>query len=231
MELVDEYPRQLVVMSGAASISGGLLWIAAVTYLQFGTAGVIWYPGVSFLHDLLSVFAPLLLLTGLFGVYVLDRDNSFWLGKIGLLGSFLGIALITWQNFYYFWLGGRFGGVLNQIDPGPYIGYWFESTSLGMLVSCFGITLLRIANRKARSLGKSMTFLAIDACLIWLVSTTITIPRLYDFVKEDNLETTLARFGGFAGLLALFGVGWIWMGIGLMRSSVEPARQFTIREG
>src|SRR4051812_28958974 len=94
MYVVEERSSKLILQCGVASIWGGLLWIAAVAYLQFGTSGIIWYPGVSFLHDLLSIISPLLLLVGQFGVYVLHKNDSYWLSNIGLLCSSLGLTII-----------------------------------------------------------------------------------------------------------------------------------------
>lgn len=227
--LVGRSASKLVARGGVACILSGGLWIAVVAYLQMLDMGVV---DNSYFKALFYIAPLLFMLDGLLAVYALNMKAPGRLGSIGVWLSALGIGIATWQNFDYFWLGqdvhlvnmlGRDFYLINIFYSWPIIAEWFFSMGLGLFIFTLGITTLSIANLRTRALPKQS--------MLYLAATSIAM-TLNGFVPiMGYIANDIVYWNGlFAITLMLFGIGWIWLGVSLLKFRTKVVNQAVVMQ-
>jgi hypothetical protein len=174
----------------ACVMAGGVLWALSplgihISELKFHTPNVFWR---------LFPSAPLLLLAGLIGLYLIFFGRSGWLERVGFLLALLGLALILVCDVGQFWLG------LNDryIMTAPAYGAF----RAGLVVFAAGSILLGVAAGRDRMLP------------VWC-ALPFAIGALCGLISFFG---DLGRLG--AALWILFGLGWAWLGFTFLTRGV-----------
>jgi hypothetical protein len=174
-------------------VPGGVLWVLSpvgvyISDLRFHTPNVFWK---------LFPSAPLLLLAGLVGLYLLVSSRSGWLGKVGFLLALLGLVMILGGDVGEFWL--KLDDRYIMMAPA------YRTFRIGLIVLAVGCVLLGVAAGRDRTvpLWGALPFAVGGLC------------GLVSFSRD------LGRFG--TALWMLFGLAWTWLALVLL---VEGIRRF-----
>ena len=197
--------RRLRICGIAASVAGLLL--LSWGYLHTGPAYVYWGSGHPYLDAMtaaLSLVVPLLFFVGLTGIHIwcegrVDRlaESGFVLGMIGsAVGAIRGVEnAIGWYDAYV-------TGYENSTAFGWLVPSWIDWAP----ILYAGLTVSGIAAVGTKALG----------ILRYLPPTVAAIGWVYYFTDEFGAGgMRLVHIG--AG--ALFGLGWVALGAGLVAAS------------
>jgi hypothetical protein len=222
-----DFRLRLAFWGSRACIMGGTLWI-----LILGCRYLLSYHyllplpvdsrvlSTLPLHEGTFVVSILLMLGGGLGLYAMYGGSVGVWGRISLVISFLGLAVAVCQNFYDYWLGQRWGGVIIDFYLEFWtIPWWFDSAEWGLFVFSLGFTLFAIFGFRRKGFrSDSLLFLAASAMPLFICTL------IYRFLLTDldygstDMAPIALVFGGFTALLALFGASWIGLGIILLRT-------------
>lgn len=189
----------LLRWSGLLVVPGGVLWAlspigVAISETLFNTPNIFWKAFPS---------APLILLVGLVGLHLKISRPSGGFGPSGGSGALetvgagvvlLGLLLTLLGSVGEFWLGTDNAFIMTA--PG------YRAFRLGLLVFAAGSVLLGVAVGRDRSLPVAFALPFALASLCGLVS----------------FSADLNAFG--AALWIAFGLGWAWLGVGLLADPV-----------
>jgi hypothetical protein len=176
----------LLKWSGILCVPGGALWALAPTgvYISnfaFHTPNVFW-----------KIFwpAPLLLLLGLVGLQLRQRERSGLLEKIGCLVAAVGLILVMAGDIGLYWLG--IDDIFIVTAPA------YNTFRIGLIVLAVGSILFAVTSPRDGALPSWGLLPFVLGSLCGLVS----------FSRD---------FGTFGTVLwILFGVGWAWLGLSLV---------------
>ncbi|HEY6579714.1 MAG TPA: hypothetical protein VIZ60_01155 [Rubrobacter sp.] len=176
----------LLKWSGILCVPGGALWALAPTgvYISnfaFHTPNVLW-----------KIFwpAPLLLLLGLIGLQLRQRERSGLLEKIGCLVAAVGLILVMAGDIGLYWLG--IDDIFIVTAPA------YNTFRIGLIVLAVGSILFAVTSPRDGALPSWGLLPFVLGSLCGLVS----------FSRD---------FGTFGTVLwILFGVGWAWLGLSLV---------------
>jgi hypothetical protein len=176
----------LLKWSGILCVPGGALWALAPTgvYISnfaFHTPNVFW-----------KIFwpAPLLLLLGLIGLQLRQRERSGLLEKIGCLVAAVGLILVMAGDIGLYWLG--IDDIFIVTAPA------YNTFRIGLIVLAVGSILFAVTSPRDGALPSWGLLPFVLGSLCGLVS----------FSRD---------FGTFGTVLwILFGVGWAWLGLSLV---------------
>jgi hypothetical protein len=172
--------------SGILCVPGGALWALSptgvyVSNFAFHTPNVFW-----------KVFwtAPLLMLLGLMGLQLRQRDRSGLLQKLGFLVAAVGLVLVIVGDIGLYWLG--IDDTFIVTAPA------YNTFRIGLIVLAVGSILFAVTSPRDGALPSWGLLPFVLGSLCGLIS----------FSRD------LGTFG--AVLWILFGVGWAWLGLSLL---------------
>jgi hypothetical protein len=174
----------------ACASAGGVLWALSPLGIQLSE---LKYHTPNVFWKLFFP-APLLLMIGLVGLYLWVAGRSGWLEKAGLFTALLGTVLIVSGDVGKFWLG--LDETYLMTAPA------YRAFRLGLLLLAAGCILFGVATGRNRTLP------------VW-GALPFAIGALCGVV---SFSRDLGSFG--TALWILFGIGWAWIGLGLLAKSV-----------
>lgn len=164
-------------------IPGGALW--ALTPLGIQLADQRLPSGSARFWQLFSL-APMLLLVGLAGVWLVGCLGSGWIARLSLVAACLGLLIVVFGNVGQFWFG------LDDIYPVTAPAY--RAFRIGLLVLAVSAATLGVSSAYERALP-------IWAALPFTVAAFCGLVAFLGGVEELG-----------PGLWSAFGAGWIWLG-------------------
>ena len=179
-----------------ACVPGGALW--ALTPLGIQLADQRLPAGSDRFWQLFSA-APILLLIGLAGLWVVGFLGSGKVARLGALAAGFGLALVVVGNVGQFWL--NLDGVYPVTAPA------YRSFRIGLLVLAVSAIVLGVnsAYQKALPLWAALPFTVAAVC---------------------GLAAFLVEVGGIGpGLWSAFGAGWIWLGFSVVVALLAALRR------
>jgi hypothetical protein len=172
--------------SGILCVPGGALWALSptgvyVSNFAFHTPNVFW-----------KMFwtAPLLMLLGLMGLQLRQRDRSGLLQRLGFLVAAVGLVLVIVGDIGLYWLG--IDDTFIVTAPA------YNTFRIGLIVLAVGSILFAVTSPRDGVLPSWGLLPFVLGSLCGLIS----------FSRD------LGTFG--AVLWILFGVGWAWLGLSLL---------------
>ena len=172
--------------SGILCVPGGALWALSptgvyVSNFAFHTPNVFW-----------KMFwtAPLLMLLGLMGLQLRQRDRSGLLLRLGFLVAAVGLVLVIVGDIGLYWLG--IDDTFIVTAPA------YNTFRIGLIVLAVGSILFAVTSPRDGALPSWGLLPFVLGSLCGLIS----------FSRD------LGTFG--AVLWILFGVGWAWLGLSLL---------------
>ena len=172
--------------SGILCVPGGALWALSptgvyVSNFAFHTPNVFW-----------KMFwtAPLLMLLGLMGLQLRQRDRSGLLQRLGFLVAAVGLVLVIVGDIGLYWLG--IDDTFIVTAPA------YNTFRIGLIVLAVGSILFAVTSPRDGALPSWGLLPFVLGSLCGLIS----------FSRD------LGTFG--AVLWILFGVGWAWLGLSLL---------------
>lgn len=174
-------------LAALACVPGGVLW--ALTPLGIRIAEERLPEGNDRFWQLFPS-APLLLLVGLAGLWFLRYVGSGWLGRMGVVGAFIGLVLVISGNVGQFWL--------DLDDTFAVLAPAYRTFRMGLVLLAVGAVVFGAAAVRDRALP------------FWAVLPFVvaSICGLIAFLRD------LGAPG--AGLWAAFGAGWVWLGFSVV---------------
>jgi hypothetical protein len=132
----------LVRWGGIAAVVAGLVWIVLVLFSPRDASDVLFFSGSS--GKVIFIVALLSQVTGIAGLYVLQRGRHGRFGAVGALVAFVGFAIELIFVVVVSLGGGEGGGMVSLVLA--------LLLALGVIVSFVGLALLGIAILRMRTL-------------------------------------------------------------------------------
>lgn len=178
-------------MIALACLGGGILWVLSplgirLSEYKFKSPNVFWK---------LFPSAPLLILIGLIGLYILTRQRSGWLEKFGLWIAVLGTMLV---------IAGDIGKFYLMLDN-TYImsAPAYRTFRAGLDLMAAGVVVFGVGAGRDGTLP------------VWGA-----LP--FAIASLAGLISVAREFGDFGVMLWIaFGAGWVWLGLILLASPLE----------
>jgi hypothetical protein len=142
MEGLQMSSSNLVRWGGIAAVVAGLVWIVLVLFSPQDAADVLFFSGSS--GKVIFIVALLSQVTGIAGLYVLQRGRHGRIGAVGALVAFVGFAIELIFVVVVSLGVGEGGGMVSLILA--------LLLALGVMVSFVGLALLGIAILRMRTL-------------------------------------------------------------------------------
>jgi hypothetical protein len=144
MEGLQMSSSNLVRWGGIAAVVAGLVWIVLVLFSPQEAADVLFFSGSS--GKVIFIVALLSQVTGIAGLYVLQRGRHGRFGAVGALVAFVGFAIELIFVVVVSLGVGEGGGMVSLVLA--------LLLALGVMVSFIGLALLGIAILRMRTLPR-----------------------------------------------------------------------------
>ena len=204
--------KNLIRWSGlAAALGGGLHIVGALLHPVGEDLASITHPNYVSAHLVLWA-STILLLLGLAGLYSGQAEESGWLGLLGFVLSFLGVAvvsgLIAMVSIAVPLIAAEMPALVDQAMTPPAFTLPFIALGFGLGMILFGVATIR-----ARVLPRWAGWLVIIGTLLQMAEgSPIDEAVLHVIVTTGRV---------------LFGLGLAWMGYGLWAGKRQEAEQRT----
>ena len=161
----------------------------------------------------------LLLLPGLVGLFMYTHQHFAFkrAGKISAILALAGIVMILANiagKHWVWWLGGYGGfGDLHSLPPTDLLWFlWYASFGPGLLVLVSSLTLFGFSIIKRKVLA---TWSVLVLILASLLMSLMPIQACFQVRARDDTNALTYTSIISVGVLLLFGISWIFIGLGL----------------